>query len=172
MVILGVMLGVIWILMCVSCYFLGVARGRGEAAAVVDNIGDKELRSTVVNKRNVDEVSAGIEPSVKKGPQSYEVIMNAEWEFASDGMEALNAYVENSRDNYNTVRFRVVPEDDTDTVLYSSPDIPVGGKLTAIKLTQPLTSERSKAIVIYSLLDDRGRVTGEVKAGVTLVWNR
>lgn len=168
--VLGVILGVIWILMCVSCYLLGVARGRGEAAVISDNYGERDLRSTVVNKDNVDNVSAGLEGH-RGGPQSYEVIMNTEWEFGNGGTQSLNAYVENSRDNYNTVRFTIALDSQPDKVLYRSPEIPVGTKLTDIKLNEAIPKGRNKAVVTYMLLDDRGKTTGEVKAGVTLVYS-
>lgn len=167
-IVLIVMLGVIAILMCVSCYLLGVAHGRGEVADISDNIGERELRSTVVNKDNVNDVSAGMEGR-RHGPQSYEVIMNAEWEF-DDGIQSANAYVENSRDNNNTVRFTVALEAQPDKILYSSPEIPVGGKQKGIKLSEAVPKGRNKAVVTYLLLDDRGKTTGEVKAGVTLVF--
>lgn len=168
-IILITMLGLIVILLCVSCYLLGVAHGRSEAAEITGNVGERELRSTVVNKDNVDNVSAGFEGR-KRGPQSYEVIMNTEWEFGEDGMQSINAYVENSRDNNNAVRFTVALEDRPDKILYRSSEIPLGGKVTDIKLSEPVPKGRSKAIVTYMLLDERGKSTGEVKAGVTLVF--
>ncbi len=167
-IVLGAILGVIWILMCTSCYLLGVAHGRSEAALVSDNLGRKELRSTVVDKDNIDDVSAGLEGR-RNGPQSYEVIMNTEWEFDEDGIRSLNAYVENSRDNHNTVYFTIILEKEPDKIIYRSPEMPVGSKLTDIKLNGAIPKGRSKGIVTYSLLDDRGKASGEVKAGVTLI---
>ena len=164
------LLSVIVILMCVSCYLLGVAHGRSEIADLSDNIGERELRSTVVNKDNVDNVSAGMEGR-RNGPQSYEVIMNTEWEFGSDGMQSKNAYVENSRDNSNTVRFTVALEDQPDRILYRSPEIPVGSKIKDIKFIEEVPNGHNKAVVTYEILDDRGKKTGEVKAGITLVHN-
>ncbi len=167
-IILLAMLGVIVALMCVSCYLLGVAHGRSEVADISDDT--NERRSTVVNKDNVDNVSAGMERH-RSGPQSYEVIMNTEWEFGEDGTQSINAYVENSRDNQNTVKFTISPESQPDKILYRSTEIPVGGKLRDIKLIEPIPKGRNKAVVTYILLDDRGKKTGEVKAGVTLINN-
>lgn len=169
-IVLGSILGVIWILMCVAFYLLGVAHGRGEAAGISDNIGEQEIRSTVVNKDNVDNVSAGMEGR-RSGPQSYEVIMNTEWEFMEGGIQSRNAYVENSRDNNNTVKFTIALESQPDRILYKSHEIPVGGKLTDIVLSEAVPKGRNKAVVTYLLLDDRGKTTGEVKAGVTLVYS-
>lgn len=163
------MLGLIVVLMCVSCYLLGVAHGRSEIAEVSDESGGRELRSTVVNKDNMDNVSAGLNGH-KNGPQSYEVIMNTEWEFGDDGTKSLNAYVENSRDNNSTVYFKVALESQPDKILYRSPEIKVGDKLKGIELNEAVPKGRNKAVVTYSLLDDRGRTTGEVKAGVMLVY--
>ncbi len=167
-IVLTAMLGVIMVLLCVSCYLLGVAHGRREVADLSENTGAGELRSTVVNKNNMDNISAGFEGR-RNGPQSYEVIMNTEWEFDEDGIRSLNAYVENSRDNHNTVYFTIILEKEPDKIIYRSPEIPVGSKLTDIKLNGAIPKGRNKAVVTYSLLDDRGKVAGEVKAGVTLV---
>ncbi len=163
------MLGLIVVLMCVSCYLLGVAHGRSEIAEISDDMSERELRSTVVNKDNLDNVSAGFNGH-RNGPQSYEVIMNTEWEFADDGKRSLNAYVENSRENNNTVYFTIALESQPDKALYRSPEIRVGDKIKGIELNEAVPKGRNKAIVTYLLLDDRGRTTGEVKAGVTLVY--
>ena len=167
-IILFAILGVIWILMCASCYLLGVEHGRGEIADAAAEAEESDLRSTVATKDNVDRVAQELEGSVY-GPQTYEVIMNTEWVFKDGDLEASNAYVENSRDNENTVRFSVALQEQPDKVLFVSKELPAGSKTTKIKLAEALPKGRHKAVVTYSLLDDRGRVTGEVKAGVTLV---
>ena len=168
-IVLTSMLVIIIILICISCYLLGVARGRSEIAEISDEFSEHELRSTVVNKDNLDNVSAGFNGH-RNGPQSYEVIMNTEWEFADDGKRSSNAYVENSRENNNTVYFTIALESQPDKTIYRSPEIRVGEKLKGIVLSEAVPKGRSKAIVTYRLLDDRGRTTGEVKAGVTLVY--
>ena len=96
--------------------------------------------------------------------------MNTEWIFDDTGKESFNAYVENSRDNSNTVRILLSYEDQPDKILYTSDELPVGDKLQGIKLDDSLPKGRSKAIVTYQLLDDEGGTVGEVKAGVTLVY--
>jgi hypothetical protein len=117
----------------------------------------------------VDRVSQDLEGKVKKRPGSYEVIMNTEWVFDTAGTECKNAYIENSRDNTNTVRFLLTLEDKPDDILYTSDEIPVGDRITGIRLSKPVPSGRNKAIVTYQLLDDEGEKLGEVKAGVVLV---
>ena len=144
--------------------------GRTEIAEITDNVDEHEFRRTVINKDNVDDVSTGSEGR-RSGPQSYEVIMNTEWEFSDDGTYSANAYVENSRDNSNTVRFTITPEGQPDRILYYSPEIPVGNKLSGISLMEPIPKGRNKGVITYLILDDRGKTTGEVKAGVTLIYN-
>ena len=97
--------------------------------------------------------------------------MNTEWVFDSEGV-CDNAYVENSRDNTSAVRFSLVLNDEPDKVIFRSPKIPVGGRYTRIQVNEPLPEGTSKGTVIYSLLDSSDKVTGEVKAGVTVVNGR
>lgn len=166
-----IILAVMGVLICgllfLAGFLIGDAHGRKAAAASV--VHEKELRGTVVNKDNVNDVST--EPDkVRNAPATYEVIMNTEWKFDNTGRESFNAYVENSRDNNTTVRFVLSFEDQPDKILYSSDKIPVGGSLRGIRLEDELPKGRSKAVVTYQLLDDEGSTVGEVKAGVTLVY--
>ena len=64
----------------------------------------------------------GMENKKKYGPQNYEVIMNTDWNFDKTGKQAENAYVENSRENSNTVRFTLALEDQPDNIIYISPE--------------------------------------------------
>ena len=169
-IILYAMMAVIIVLLCVSSYMLGVAheRGRGaHAAAAVSSDESGKKRDTVVNKKNVDTVAEGMEKEKSK-PTSYEAVMNTEWKLADDGMTVTNAYVENSYENKDTVMFDVTVGDEEEP-LYTSPEIPVGGKVTEIKFKKPVPEELKKATVTYHLLDKSGEETGIVKAGVTLI---
>lgn len=169
-IILAVMAVLICVLLFVVGYLIGDAHGRKTAAALSAASQGRELRDTVVNKDNVNRVSRDLDKGVKKGPGSYEVIMNTEWVFNDSGTEAGNAYIENGRDNTNTVRFLLSLEDKPDEILYTSDEIPVGDSISGIVLKKPVPSGRNKAVITYQLLDDEGSVLGEVKAGVTLVY--
>lgn len=162
------MLAVIVVLLCVSCYLLGVAHGRSEIAEISEDLDRAAPQRTVVNKENIDKVAAGMKKKTDR-PQNYEVIMNTEWVFDESGMAATNAYVENSHDNSNTVRFTLTLESEPDSAIYISPEIKVGERFRDIKLSSPLPEGSSRAVVTYQLLDESGRISGEVKAGVTLI---
>ena len=168
-IILYAMMAVIIVLLCVSSYMLGIAHERGNQAKTgvtgqTEESGKK--RDTVVNKKNVDTVAEGMEKEKSK-PTSYEAVMNTEWKLADDGMTVTNAYVENSYENKDTVMFDVTLGDEEEP-LYTSPEIPVGGKVTEIKFKKPVEGQQ-KATVTYHLLDKSGEETGIVKAGVTLI---
>lgn len=169
-IILAVMAGLICFLLFITGYLIGEAQGRKKVTTTAEASQDKELRSRVVNKKNIDEFSESIDERVKKRPGSYEVIMNTEWFFDDNGMESDNAYVENSKDNTNKVRFLLSLEDKPDDILYTSDVIPVGDRISGIQLDRPVPSGRNRAIVTYQLLDEEGYMLGEVKAGVTLVF--
>lgn len=168
-IVLAVMIGLAVVLLCTVFYLLGLAHGRKEAA-VSTTISESEKRDRVVNKDNIDSISESNKEAVKRGPVSYEVIMNTEWIFSQDGRTASNVYVENNRENHNPVIFTLAFEDDPDNILYTSDVIPVGGSLKGIELDESIKKGKSRAVVTYRLLDDEGNPVGDVKAGVTLVF--
>ena len=167
-IILAGLLGVIIILLCISCYLLGVAHGRSEIADITEEVDQDTPKRSVVTKKNVDNVAAEMKKRSGR-PQNYEVIMNTEWIFDESGTVTTNAYVENSHDNNNTVRFTLALESQPDTVIYISPEIKTGERFRDIKLSSPVPEGKNKAIVTYRLLDEDGGTCGEVKAGVILV---
>ncbi|MCR4806835.1 MAG: hypothetical protein K5857_04090 [Lachnospiraceae bacterium] len=173
-IILAVMAGLILILLCTAFFLMGAAYGRKHAVtAAADTQEETRPRDTVVNRDNIDRISAGgnREKTKRQGPVNYEVIMNTEWVFSEDGRTAANVYVENSRDNKNTVIFTLALEDDPEDILYTSDMLETGKSITGIELDKEVRKGRNRGIVTYRLLDDEGNSVGDVKAGVTLVYS-
>lgn len=123
---------------------------------------DKETSNLVVTKDNVDEVIAQMDDSDRTPIGSYEVVMNTTWTFSDDTSVSENAYVENSVNNRNAVYFTITPEDDSDNVVYTSPKIPIGGKLGNIKLEKPLGKGTHDMLLKYHLLDESGEESQSV----------
>lgn len=123
---------------------------------------DKEKDNLVVTRDNVDEVIAQMDASDRTPIGSYEVVMNTAWTFPDSSSVSSNAYVENSVNNRNAVFFTITPEEDSANVIYTSPDIPIGGKLQNIKLEKPLEKGTHNMLLKYHLLDDNGKETQSV----------
>lgn len=123
---------------------------------------DKEKDNLVVTRDNVDEVIAQMDASDRTPIGSYEVVMNTAWTFPDSSSVSPNAYVENSVNNRNAVFFTITPEDDSANVIYTSPEIPIGGKLQNIKLEKSLGKGTHNTLLKYHLLDDNGKETQSV----------
>lgn len=104
-------------------------------------------RPTVVSSGNAQSVRDSIDQPVEDG--AYQVTMNLTWVFDGDSSDA---YVENSTNNTRTVYFDVFRAD-TNELLYSSPYIPVGEKLTGFALDTPLEPGSYEGLVTYHLVD-------------------
>ncbi len=174
---LGASLGIICVLLCVISYLIGAAHGRRQVynsiAQSESSVGgqdeEAEKRSTIASRDTVDAVAESLERKKPAAPQSYEIVMNTEWVFSSEkGIPSENAYVENSRENECAVRFVVALDSSPEDILYRSPRLSPGDKLTDIILEKTLPPGTNKATVTYYMLDENGQETGEVKAGVTL----
>lgn len=138
----------------------------------VATLGDKGTKSDDVSAYNVV-VTGGKTNTSKQGdseeiPSSYDVSMNSTWKFENARVPSENAYVANIASNKNTVYFEVMMSD-TGKVIYTSPDIPVGGHLENIKLEDTsLKAGTYPCVVTYNLLGkDRQKLT-EVSVNVAL----
>lgn len=118
-------------------------------------------RPTVVTEDNVDEVVAAANEPVQDG--SYEISMNTEWTFSGDSSDA---YVGNSVNNTRTVYFDVTLAD-TDELVYSSPYIPVGSKVSNFALDSDLDPDTYDAIVTYHLVDDNKEEVSNLAVSVS-----
>ena len=127
------------------------------------------LRDRIAVEENLASVEREMERSKSAGPQGYEVIMNTEWVFSTDGeTPSGKAFVENGRDNNNAVYFYVTLEEEPEEVLYTSPVLEVGDKIQSFALDKTPPIGTYRGIVTYCLLDETGSVTGQVNAGVVI----
>lgn len=125
----------------------------------------KDNRATIVTEENVDEVMDKMNKPVEDG--YYSCQMNVDWNFKDSSKPSYNAFVANSTINTRTVYFDVNLEEDN-TLVYSSPYIPVGEKLQSIELTEDLPAGDYPAVVTYHLVDDDHKELSSVSVTVTL----
>lgn len=125
-------------------------------------------RDIIVTEDNIDkireELSRGVDDSV---PASYDVMMNADWRFATGASESENAYVANYKTNQNMVYFDVILTQTEETV-YSSPVLAVGAELKYFKLDKELPAGVYPAICRYYILDDNMKELCTVSVNVKL----
>lgn len=115
-------------------------------------------RGMVATSDNIAQVKE--EMKVKSG--NYNTTMNTEWKFNSSTEPSLNAYVQNSARNKDTVYFDVnltdVSMKEEGELIYSSPYLPVGSEIgpdteEKIALTKKLAPGVYNAIVTYHMVD-------------------
>lgn len=138
------------------------ASNKPDKVFVTPNVGG---RGMVVVPENVEELREKAERPVEDG--YYETRMNVEWKFPSSSEPSTNAYVENSINNKRTVYFDLVLSD-TKELIYSSPFIPVGGKLDKFALDAELPAGEYAGIVTYHLVDDEYQELTTVSVSVKL----
>ena len=80
--------------------------------------------------------------------------MNMTWTFPSGSDTSNNAIIGNSVSNLYECYFEVYLNDEEQTLLYSSPILPVGKRLDKLKLNQVLPDGSYDAICTYHILDD------------------
>ena len=129
-------------------------------------------RQVLVTEDNVEEVVEEIQEleEIKKvAPGYYTVTMFTTWHF-KDGSEAsYDGYVINVENNTNDVYFDIVMAEDESQILYSSPIIPIGGRLNEIKLNRDLDAGTYDTVCIYHLVDEEQNDLSEVRVYLTLV---
>lgn len=98
--------------------------------------------------------------------------MNMSWSFPSGGTVSTNAEIGNSASNVYDCYFEVYLDDEEQTLLYSSPVLPVGKKLDQLELNQTLPDGTYDAVCTYHLLDDEDpdRELGTVSFAVSLMF--
>lgn len=98
--------------------------------------------------------------------------MNMIWAFPSGSTVSSNAEIGNSSSNLYECYFEVYLDDEEQTLLYSSPVLPVGKQLDQLKLNQVLPDGTYDAVCTYHILDDEDpdRELGTVSFAVSLVF--
>ena len=80
--------------------------------------------------------------------------MNMVWSFPKGKRTSSDAVIGNSAENEYDVYFELYLEDDEETLLYTSPVLPVGKRLDKLELDQVLEDGTHDAICTFHLLDD------------------
>lgn len=98
--------------------------------------------------------------------------MNMIWTFPSGSDTSNNAQIGNSASNRYECYFEVYLDNEEQTLLYSSPVLPVGKRIETLKLNQGLPDGTYEAICTYHLLDDEDpeRELGTVSFAVSLIF--
>ncbi len=97
--------------------------------------------------------------------------MNMIWTFPSGSAISNNAQIGNSASNIYECYFEVYLDDEEQTLLYSSPVLPVGKRIDKLELNQVLEDGSYDAICTYHILDDEkpDRELGTVSFAVSLM---
>lgn len=98
--------------------------------------------------------------------------MNMIWTFPSGSAVSNNAVIGNSESNEYECYFEVYLDDEEQTLLYSSPVLPVGKRLDELKLDQVLPDGTYDAVCTYHILDDENpdEELGTVSFAVSLMF--
>lgn len=98
--------------------------------------------------------------------------MNMIWTFPSGSAVSTNAIIGNSSSNQFDCYFEIYLNDEEQTLLYSSPVLPVGKRLDTLELNDTLPDGEYEATCTFHLLDDEDPDTEltTVSFGVTLMF--
>jgi hypothetical protein len=154
-VIIAVFVIIIIALVAVIAFLLGRNTGGSDnSSETSSNPSNREVvddSRIILDEKTAQSTIDEMRKEVKEG--MFECSMSTKWTFADGNAESKDAYVANSKNNTRPFYFDVKLKD-TNEVIYSSPVIPVGGKLTNFKLDKPLSAGTYKAVCMYSLLKD------------------
>ncbi len=98
--------------------------------------------------------------------------MNMVWSFPKGKRTSSDAVIGNSAENEYDVYFELYLEDDEETLLYTSPVLPVGKRLDKLELNKALPSGEYAAICTFHLLEggDPDKEVSNVSFNVTLMF--
>ena len=93
------------------------------------------------------------------------------WNFPSGSAVSTNAQIGNSTSNLYECYFELFLDDEEQTLLYSSPVLPVGKRLDKLELNEVLPDGAHEAVCIFHILDDEDpdRELGTVSFAVSLM---
>lgn len=173
-IIIIVFLVIIVALVGVIAFLLGRNTNTGGSDTGTDT-GNKDNGRKVAESARVvlDEDSAAnvmeeMRQEVEEG--MFECNMSMTWTFDDGSAQSRDAYVANSTNNKYPFYFDVVLND-TKTLVYSSPILPVGAELTNFSLDYDLDPGTYKATVMYSLLRDADSQEVISSAGFVITIN-
>lgn len=98
--------------------------------------------------------------------------MNMVWNFPKGKLTSNDAIIGNSIENKYDAYFEIYLEDEEETLLYTSPILPVGKRIDKLKLDKGLPAGRHEALCTFHMVapDDQEKVIGDVSFYVTLVF--
>lgn len=105
-------------------------------------------------KRNTSAGLAVDDVDDKIANATFTTDMNMIWTFPSGSKVSNNAQIGNSTSNLYDCYFEIYLDDEEQTLLYSSPVLPVGKRLDKLELDQVLEDGTHDAICTFHLLDD------------------
>ena len=120
-------------------------------------------------------VSAGLvvdgKVDQKAADARFTTDMNMVWTFPSGSAVSTNAIIGNSASNLYECYCEVYLDDEEQTLLYSSPILPVGKRLDQLELDEVLPDGTYDAVCTYHLVDDEDpeKELGTVSFGVSLM---
>lgn len=145
----------------------------GAMGAVIYRLANKEeapreravSSGLIVDENDIDQKAANAR---------FTTDMNMIWTFESGSRISYNAVIGNSSANLYECYFEVYLDDEDQTLLYSSPVLPVGKRLDVLRLDKGLSDGVYDAICTYHLLDDEEpeRELGTVSFSVSLMFGQ
>ncbi len=106
---------------------------------------ERDISEGLVVDDNIDQ---------KAADARFTTDMNMIWTFPSGSKVSNNAEIGNSASNLYDCYFEVYLDDEEQTLLYSSPVLPVGKQLDKLELNQTLPDGTYDATCTYYILDD------------------
>lgn len=127
----------------------------GVLGIVVYNLVNKPDDGIRQDRRISEGLAVGHEETNQKASEArFTTDMNMVWTFPSGSTISDNAIIGNSASNLYECYFEVYLDDEEQTLLYSSPVLPVGTRLDQLELDQALPDGDYDAICTFHLLDD------------------
>lgn len=144
----------------------------GALGAVIYQLTNKQ-NQVQSQKRAVSEGLVVEENRDRKASEArFTTDMNMIWTFPSGSDTSNNAEIGNSASNLYECYFEVYLDNEEQTLLYSSPVLPVGSRIDKLKLNQVLPDGSYEAICTYHILDDEDpeQELGTVSFAVSLMF--
>ena len=171
-IIIIVFLVIIVALVGVIAFLLGRNTGGSDTGTDTGNKDNgrkvAESARVVLDEDSAANVMEEMRQEVEEG--MFECNMSMTWTFDDGSAQSRDAYVANSTNNKYPFYFDVVLND-TKTLVYSSPILPVDAELTNFSLDYDLDPGTYKATVMYSLLRDADSQEVISSAGFVITIN-
>jgi sensor domain CHASE-containing protein len=126
---------------------------------------EADTSNMVVTAENADQIASDFEETVAEG--MFNARMNNDWTFENSHATSTNAYVANSEMNSHIIYFEIIL-DDTNEVIYKSPNMAVNTKLQNLTLDCDLAAGTYGATCLYHLLNDDGSEYSSVGVAITI----